>query len=125
MKKMIILLFIVSACVNAQSTNECNRFHSGTFKYVDDRYGTITRTETRQREVNEKNGTYFDGTIKWLSDCEYEITLEKSNAMYSEEMIGKPIRAVIVAIRENVATIQYISLDGSKAYTKIEKVEIQ
>ncbi|MFP9115234.1 hypothetical protein ACLI1A_14950 [Flavobacterium sp. RHBU_3] len=126
MKKFILLLlFIASASVNAQSTNECNRFHTGTFKYLDNRFGTITRTETRQREVNEKNGNYFDGTIKWLSDCEYEITLEKSNATGTEEMMGKPIRAAIVAISGNVATIQFIAPDGSKGYIKIEKVEIQ
>lgn len=126
MKKIILLLlFIVSLSVNAQSTNECNRFHTGTFKYVDGSGGTITRTETRQREVNEKNGNYFDGPIKWLSDCEYEITLEKTNSPGAEAMIGKPIRAAIVTIRGNVATIQYKSSDGSMGYMKIEKVEIQ
>lgn len=120
----LLMLILVVSSLKAQSTEECKRFHTGTFKDLSTGC-TITRTETRQREVSDKNDEFFEGTIKWLSDCEYEILLEKTNSPTAKEMIGLKIRGVIKTINGNVATIVYVAEDGFKGSMKIEKVEIQ
>ena len=122
------LTFISLLCVAtsfAQSSDDCKKFHSGTFTYPDSPYKntTITRTETTQTEVNKAKNLFFSGTIRWVSDCEYIIVLDKSNAEGAEEMLGKPLKSTITKVTGNRATC--IVSNGEHEFSIIvEKIDI-
>lgn len=81
MKKFFLLLFTIASvsAVSAQKANDCTKFHTGGFRYINEKFKNteITRTLTKQTEVDKVRNFYAEGDIKWVSDCEYELKYTK------------------------------------------------
>lgn len=126
MKKMLLFFTFVMlvSCNKKANGDECLKFHTGKFRYLDDNFKgvIIERNDSVQRETKQSANRYFEGRIKWLSDCEYEITLQKSNAPYSDELLNQTVHTTIEEVNGNVATLNY-TIKGVAATVKIEKIE--
>jgi hypothetical protein len=46
----------------------------------------ITREDTVQTELNKLNGDITQNSIKWISDCTYELRLLESTAVYPDSI---------------------------------------
>lgn len=84
-KRFIIpfLLFSYIVSCNSNSQNDCSKFHFGRFFSIQafDQRNIILRNDSIQFETNIKTGHVFKSKIRWLNDCEYELTdfFEKQN----------------------------------------------
>ena len=84
--QVIGVSLIISSCQGGNSTpnaTNCSYYRIGTYKYVGSEDIRIERTENKQIEYN-LNGDggyiYTDSyKITWISDCEYYLTLEKTD----------------------------------------------
>ena len=82
----ICFLGLLASDLQAQKIN-CKSIRVGTFVSNDDVAGStvITRTETMQREVNEKFGIITEDSVKWLNDCKYKLI--KSRVIKNESKV--------------------------------------
>jgi hypothetical protein len=85
MKKLSILvalLMMVLFCFPQDAPEDCNKFKTGKFAYVNDSSETviIRRTLKRQEERNQKTNTVTKFKIRWTSICGYELTQTWSNS---------------------------------------------
>ena len=74
----ICLLFF--SVIKAQG-DSCAKFKTGVFSYIDDSSHTsiIRRTSHMQEEKNNVSGIITKFKVRWLSDCEYQLTQTWSN----------------------------------------------
>lgn len=116
-----ILLLLISC---GQKESDCQKFHTGTFTYPEARFAPtiITRTETSQTEINTKRNVYLNGSIKWTSDCEYDITLRKVSANVPKKMLGQTLHTTIVRVDGDIATCR-IKGAGKEMTVKIKKLK--
>jgi hypothetical protein len=85
MQKVFLLFLLMLGCneVFCQlDSTSCAKFRTGHFVYLDDSLHTIiiNRTEKKQEERNEKTGEITKFRIRWISNCEYELTQTWSNS---------------------------------------------
>lgn len=64
-----------------KTSENCELAHFGKFKYINnpDTSAYILRKENKQTEHYENNSYFTEFEIKWLSDCEYELTFMQTN----------------------------------------------
>jgi hypothetical protein len=69
------LSLLIIASVVATQSKDCNSIKIGTFRLTTKESGTtvVTRTYYTQKEENEKYGVITEDSIKWLSNCRYQI----------------------------------------------------
>lgn len=93
MKNIVIVLLLVSSSLMAQQN--CKAFKTGTFEYTQKGYEgyQISRTATHQVEENKAKGYRAEASVKWLSDCEYQLTYLKAN---DKSLLGKTIKVRIL-----------------------------
>ena len=84
MKKGLIIGFIwlLAGLLNSVAIGQnvdCAGFHTGSFKLLDASSPdyTITRNDSIQTETAKKSVVTTDFYIRWIDDCNYELTLLK------------------------------------------------
>jgi hypothetical protein len=73
----IISTFVSFFCYSQTNSPVCSLFKTGNFAYRDSATNSIweiTRTKKKQLEKNNLTGTIIKNKIRWLSDCEYQLT---------------------------------------------------
>ena len=66
----IFITIMIVSCKAKENNLECDKFKKGRFRY----HGyTIERDESIQTEKGD-NGEIITKRIKWINDCEYELT---------------------------------------------------
>jgi len=85
MKKLLacIAALFFSFYSNAQLDSvSCAKFKTGRFVYLNDSLQTVvvTRTATKQEETNEQTNEVTKFKIRWINNCEYELTQTWSNS---------------------------------------------
>lgn len=78
MRQFIPLLSLLAACSGAPVKNICETVRTGKFQLMDrdfapDQKWTIIRTDSIQKEINHSTGGVNILSVKWVSDCEYEL----------------------------------------------------
>lgn len=76
------LWFLVS-CNSLQNELDCSRFKTGKFKYVAHGSGNayiIERDDSTQVETNLISGSVFALRVKWITPCDYELTLSRKGS---------------------------------------------
>ncbi|WP_343697389.1 hypothetical protein [Flavobacterium sp.] len=99
MKKFIFLaLIILSVNCNSQ-VNKCSYFKNGTFIYKNPNFSNfiVTRNGNVQVEEDQIRHIIIEGTVKWISECEYILTYTKIDVPKLKKLIGQ---TVIVKINE-------------------------
>ena len=125
MRKNIICLIIFTALfVCCDSEKKCSDFKTGNFIYVNPNFADwkVTRNDTLQTETNTANGLKVSGTVKWKSDCEYEIVYVKTNHPKLQKMIGQKVNVKIIRIENDTITYQATS-DTIKMESKMIKIK--
>ncbi len=125
-KKYITLpaLLLLGTIAMGQSNDvQCTEFHTGTFKYNDGSNANIviTRTATHQTETNTLDQSFKKYKIEWISDCEYQLTLEESSDERLSVLIGKSKKEMILKA-EGYAYENLSDLEGKGASNKLVKV---
>lgn len=109
--RYLLLLFVLGMTSCSSQSKDCLKFKTGTFKYSDDDDWIITRTDSTQIEVNKKNGRTLKSSIKWLSDCEFVITVIEDNKG-SSNILDKKITVKI--LNTTSKSYHYEATDGIK-----------
>ena len=97
---------MISSLAKSQNLN-CSDFKIGKFKIKSTNYelptSTVIRTEKTQKESGVEIKMEMEGTIKWKSECSYELIYTEN---VPPEMAGKKI------------TTEIIKVEGQKAICK-------
>lgn len=124
--KVFFLLFCAITIIACSKQNKnCSKFKTGTFKYVDPNSitYTITRNDSLQIEVNNKNNIKVISTIEWISDCEYKLKYKDIiNYLNKREVIGKVINIEIIETKTSayICNIKSDALDSTIKITKMD-----
>jgi hypothetical protein len=79
-------LFLLLSCTSSKNS-KCDQFKAGNFEYHSNgMLYAITREDTVQTELNKLNGDITQNSIKWISDCTYELRLLESTAVYPDSI---------------------------------------
>ncbi len=67
----------LSFCQQETTKTNCSILKHGKFKYIDieDTSAYVIINNTKHIEYHNNNKYYIKSDIKWLSDCEYEMTM--------------------------------------------------
>ena len=122
-KNIICLIIFTALFICCASEKKCSDFKTGNFKYLNPNLADwkITRNDTLQIETNTANGLKVSGTIKWKSDCEYEMVYVKTNYPKLQKMIGQKVNVKIISIKNDTITYQATS-DTIKKESKMIKI---
>lgn len=116
MRYFIFLLILTVFNCSAQSKNkkDCQRFKSGKFTYLtpNNLNTTVLRTDSTQIEFNKSTGLKLTASIKWKSNCSYELTYTKVNKSKYDMVIGLTFDVDILSTSEN--SFKYRAYDGTK-----------
>lgn len=97
--KVLFLFFtlMLGTTIWAQDDVNCEKFHTGKFKYDDPDNGLIIvkREKDRQVEINADK-VEIHSSIKWLSECRYILTHEKVVNAQIPELIGEKVYVTII-----------------------------
>lgn len=119
-KQLIALLFAVGIKGNAQ---DCKAFHTGSFKVTTpDTTILITLTETTETEYDETMDTTMKGTVKWLSDCAYEVTYTETDNPDFKQLIGIKTKVTLLSVKGKKAVCEF-DIAGHKK--KLEMVKLK
>tara|TARA_B100000809_G_scaffold266760_1_gene331267 strand:+ start:11534 stop:11941 length:408 start_codon:yes stop_codon:yes gene_type:complete len=125
MKKTILSLAILCTAVLASCEKKmnCTDFKTGTFLISKDTLFTnaprLIKTATSQQQISSKGDTLF-ANVKWLNDCSYKLTFDKTKMMLSAFHINTNTRGgFLVEFGQPTGSIMpYISV--IKGETKTE-----
>ena len=97
---MLIISFLTNHCL---AQNDCSNFKVGKFIYTDSAKNTIsvTRKKNKQIEFDIKNKITTKLKIKWISDCEYQLTQTWSSSKAKRKQGPSPRTIVIIHTYEN------------------------
>lgn len=80
--RFILIVFIVIGSHYSLWSLSCINYKTGKFILFDQNTGIhtrIERTANLQTETDLKTGKYIKFNVKWLNDCEYELTFAEGN----------------------------------------------
>lgn len=103
MKKLSLLLIsfiIIAGCFAQLDSSRCVMFHTGKFSYFDSLNHTIfvTRKANKQVEYNAYTKETVKLKIRWLNDCEYELTQKWSSSKAARKNNGSISLVLITKI---------------------------
>lgn len=105
MKILLVLTttFITLNTFSQQTTQSCSRFKTGKFSYRDSAgiVTTISRTKSRQIEVNTQTGVLTKSKISWLEECKYKLTQTWANRKAARKNNRRSLTIQIVKIEGN------------------------
>ena len=126
MKILKILVLIISLIpFVSYSQNNCKKYFRGKWKYKDAPKDSlyVFRTFEKQREYT-KNGKYhYDFKIRWLTDCEYELTYVGTTSPHPAVIkIGETLNIKIIKIDNVQMTYKTVFRDLQEE-AEMERVE--
>lgn len=97
-KTLFLLVFLININATFSQHIDCLRFKTGTFKLLDasspDYF--IIRNDSIQTETANNSIVTTDFYIRWIDDCNYELTLKKMhNRPAGIKMPDKTIKLVV------------------------------
>lgn len=97
MKTFLLLLIVSFLTIHSFAQTDCSSFKTGKFIYTDSLKNTIcvTRKDNKQIEFDIKNKIITKFRIKWISDCEYQLTQIWSNSKEKRKQ-GRSIRTIVI-----------------------------
>jgi hypothetical protein len=106
MKKMFLIVlffFPVILCFSQTGQTGCSAFKTGKFMYHDSTNNIImvTRKGKRQTEYDAKNDITTKLKLKWISDCEYQLTQIWSNSKAKRKQNKTVSRVMITKVNSN------------------------
>jgi hypothetical protein len=93
----LFLLFLPQLHAQGPTASECRQFRTGTFYAKGMPNVIIERDSLFQTERNLDDGTYVTMSIKWTSDCTYELRFVKSNKR-REKKLWKKLKVLVITI---------------------------
>ena len=105
MKSLAVLMLVLSSGLCFAQELKCKSLKIGKFKLEDEQSGVtiITRTETIQREENEKYGIITEDKIEWINDCTFKLipyrVIKNDNKI--DFSIDYKLEVEIISIKEN------------------------
>lgn len=81
----LIVLVVLNCTLPKEKT--CDQFKIGDFEYRSNGLlYLIGRGDTVQTEVNKANGDITKNSIKWISNCSYQLRILESNSIYLDSI---------------------------------------
>ena len=120
--KSILLIILTSTIIFSFSTEKnCSYFKTGRFRYKNSNYSgwIVTRKNNIQIESNKTLNLTVEGTVKWKSECEYELTYTKAQ---SKNLIGKKVFVKITNIKGSTIMCNSIC-EGKELNLEMEKID--
>ncbi|MGC4103839.1 hypothetical protein [Ferruginibacter sp.] len=79
---IIVLLLHQELTAQIADSSNCRQFHRGKFSYTDSSGNTVMVDRKRhyQYDKNPATGVRWQYKIKWINDCQYELTLVSTNS---------------------------------------------
>ncbi len=103
MRILIGVIFLFFTLHGNSQQLDCSEFKVGRFTYTDEDYSDLVtvRTDSLQTDTYRIMGLKTISTVKWLSDCKYEIVYIRVNDPKMESLIGIKYVIEIVQIDHN------------------------
>jgi hypothetical protein len=107
MKNFIKVFFIFLAIISLGFTekndkNECRKVHKGSFIYGDEENPVMVIIKGNKHIETHDGGRYMvRSNIKWISECEYEMTVTEADVPGFPHNKGDVIKVVINTIVKN------------------------
>lgn len=122
---VLLLSFSTFSLCAQEATKEltCKDFHVGSFQLIGKKsHILLTRTLTKQTEVNTKTGDEFVYDIKWIDDCRFELT--PTTEEDQEFFKGKTFLAEITSTNSNSYTCKagFVG-EKTKVIDEIKKIQ--
>jgi hypothetical protein len=94
-KLWILSIFVTGLLFHtctSKNDNHCSKFKSGNFVYnfrgPQGQFPfTISRNDSIQTEINSRTGDISKFTVRWTSECSYELRLLESTANYPDSIM--------------------------------------
>lgn len=96
------ILILILSC---SQKNDCGKFRTGKFisHSIDSQQTIIDRNDTTQVETNALTGHIFKSKIKWINDCEYQLSDVEERKDFSDTLtpiwIDKIITTKILKVK--------------------------
>ena len=124
--KHLLSLFLFLACAHGFAQNaDCERFHTGKFRYDNPDYGLIVvkRSKDTQVEITEQGKIEIHSSIKWLNECKYILTYQKIVNADVPELIGDKMTVEILENQGNKYTCRVTSQEGFTTIVEVVKID--
>lgn len=99
---------------------ECTDFKLGEFRYVDE-HQDVKVTRTKKYQIEESADKKLKLKIKWISNCEYTLTLIEASDEKDKALKGKTMYCEIILIDGSTVTVT-TRFQNSKFTTKMKKI---
>ena len=95
----VAIIFAMN-CLGQSDSSKCKKFRTGDFTYNDSAKNTVNvkRKKKKQYEYNMGTGERTVAKIRWISDCEYELTQIWSNSKSGRKRNTSKTKVVITKI---------------------------
>lgn len=106
MKLLFPLFLIALFCACQPPSRDCERFHTGTFRFtamIDGTEETTLFTRTEDLEISQFKGKTDSASVRWINPCEYIVTNLNPNSREEE----KSIHMKILSTTDNSYTFEY------------------
>ena len=123
---LVLLAVMTISCKNDKKEDlvqvlDCSSVKTGTFKYANEAYGEwiITRTDSTSIESSPDTDMKIYSTVKWMSDCEYELHIEDVDKNDNMNVVNETLRVVITDVTDyGYKCISYTN-DGPEEFEMI------
>lgn len=120
-----ILIFVALSSYTQTIPNGCSLFKTGNFAYRDsssNNFWEIIRTEKKQIEKNNQTGVIIKKKIRWLSDCEYQLTQIWTNKKEWRKDNFKSRIYKITSVTENIYSFSCDCSDSLSIHGTVVKM---
>jgi hypothetical protein len=121
----IISTFVTFFSYSQTNSPDCSLFKTGNFAYRDSSTNSvweITRTKKKQLEKNNLTGVVIKQKIRWVSDCEYELTQIWTNKKEWRKDNFKSRIYKIIPVTENIYNFSCGCSDNLKIQGTVVKM---
>ncbi|WP_264536875.1 hypothetical protein [Flavobacterium sp. N1736] len=103
MRNIIFLLFLLIKVSSYSQEKKCSDFKNGTFKYKNPAYKNfiVIRNGNLQTEEDKSRKLLLEGSVQWVSECQYILTYTKINLPTLKNLIGQKVFVTINKIENN------------------------
>ena len=121
---MLIISVLFISCASAPKPEDCARFKVGRFQirseFADGAITNISRNAFTQTETDVRTGIVIREKIRWISDCEYELTFTSSKGDNADTMVeflkANTLTTKIISTAPNYYIFQS-SVEGGRILT--------
>jgi hypothetical protein len=121
----ILSTFVTFFSYSQTKPTDCSLFKTGNFAYRDSSTNSIweiKRTKKKQLEKNNITGVVIKQKIRWVSDCEYELTQIWSNKKEWRKGNFRSRIYTIISVSENIYSFSCDCSDKIKIQGTVVKM---